>query len=458
MNYFTQTEIQRRNIAMKQINFYNYQQEYYTNLLLKKTFKQNDMTMWAISSPITEKIINDISLLFQQKPIITIKSVKSVSDKLQDLLQQSNFYSMLVLLNRYVNLVGKVGVLTRIFEQQLIFDLITPDSCVVIPEQKFPTIVKELLYYNGVVNNTNYIQLTQKWIRFTKQTISTVQIDQTGKITKEYNVEQNPYGYIPVIWFSNTYDVDNFFKLTINPIVKYNEYYNVAKSYQNLALAYQATATMVSIGMDKQFKIQFGPQNFINIPVDSATYNQNGQQYDIKYINPNTNFDALYKYSQDIENQLASYAGINAQSYRNATNYSSGWHFELSRQDIINQNIMQKPFYNSGLKKLIKCICDTINIYSNLYQMPQNVITQIDFAELSVKSNPLEQWQIWQKELQYNIKTIKDILKESNKDLTEKDIEKIIQDNKTYNQNNKSNIQIINKVVDNQNISDNNNN
>ena len=39
-----------------------------------------------------------------------------------------------------------------------------------------------------------------------------------------------------------------------------NEYYNLSKTFQALALAFQAYATLVTQGLDPQVQLPFGPQ------------------------------------------------------------------------------------------------------------------------------------------------------------------------------------------------------
>lgn len=100
--------------------------------------------------PLTQRLIEDQSLLFKQAPVIKYNGTENQKQLFFEVVTESQFNSMLITLNRLVNLVGKVGVLPRYYDGYIVFDLLTPDRVMVQQVENFPTQIKSVMYW---VNN-----------------------------------------------------------------------------------------------------------------------------------------------------------------------------------------------------------------------------------------------------------------------------------------------------------------
>ena len=117
------------------------------------------------------------------------------------------------------------------------------------------------------------------------------------------------------------------------PIVDANEDYNVVKTLEKLAITYQMYSTLVMWGMPIEKEINWGVQAVLNFGINDDPTKQAG---DAHYITPDPK---LTKVSQIIEsdiNSIAGFAGLSEEAYRKRTNsFTSGYHLELSKQDVV---------------------------------------------------------------------------------------------------------------------------
>ena len=415
----------------KLIDFYSNNQSEHTQDALDKIFKNTKVNNLIKTYPITERIINDISVMFQDRPTITLKGLKAQQQLLDDILQNSKFYSMLVTINRLVNLTGKLAVVPKYFNGKIIFDIITADRCFVKQVQNFPTQIQEFYYWVAPLINTNTVMTTNRWVKITEQTISQVEIDSYGKIRKQTNIQPNPFGMKLVVWFQNQFLYDSFFPDKQNPIVTMNQFYNVHKTFQTVALLYQSYSTLVTKGLGKTQNMPFGPQQTLNLPVNTV----GADQSDAKYINPNTNFDALYKFTDMLQETAVVYAGLSADAYKNTSQFQSGWQLQLSKLDIINQNKMEQAFYKQSIIDLVKMSAQVFSYNDPQKQFKDNLKIYVDFAQITVKNNPKQMWQVWQKQLSHNVINQIDLIKLNNPDLSDTDAQSLYIKNKELNTN-----------------------
>ncbi len=82
------------------------------------------MRKYIVQQPITERLINTMSITFKRRP-----NVQVTNSKLQQFINRSNFYNIIQQANKYVNLFGKIGLMPRIYKQKIIIDIISPDRC-----------------------------------------------------------------------------------------------------------------------------------------------------------------------------------------------------------------------------------------------------------------------------------------------------------------------------------------
>lgn len=429
-----QENLKRMNNAAKYIDFYNNDYDVYIkNRISKEWVTQAESLKKIIRKyPLTERLIQDMSLVFKQGFQLKYNGSEQQTTLLNNILNQSNLKSYMILVNKLVNLVYDVGIIPRYYNGKIIYDILTPDKCWVKQVENYPTQIEQLYYWIDQPTNTNTTYTTYNTgVKITNNTISKVQIDIYGKITKQYEVQPNPYGYIPVIFFNENVKYNTFWSQKVNPIIQMHEYYCLSKTFETLAIAYQSYATMITIGMPQNQQIPFGPQFWINIPKGNTGINQN---VDAKFITPDANFQALYAYSNQLLEQAAIYAGLSADAYKRNASYNSGYQLAISKNQLFDYNRLQMPMFNMQLTKLVNTVIDTWNIYDPNSSINNNNIS-IYIPQLSVLQSNEELNKQYDWELQHNIINIIDIMKVKYPQMQQNELQQLLLKNKELNNN-----------------------
>ena len=404
----------RMTTVQKSLDYYNNTYDSYIRNRLKIIYPNNfsKLVQYIRKYPLTNRLVDDISLIFKTKPNMTIQN-----EVLSQYLRNSNLYTILPTVNRLANLTYKLGLMPRMYNDKLIVDILLPDRCWVQQVKSFPTEISALYYLNDSSQDSMTGHVVNTATKVTMQTIQTVQIGSNGQY-KTLLVQQNPYGYIPVVWIQTQAVYDTFWPTKQNPIPQMHQYYVLGKTYQAFALAYQAIATMITKGLDPKAVVPFGPSTWINLPQSMGT-----GQADAKYITPGTDFASMYQFTDQILSQAAAYAGMSAQSFKKASQYASGYALQLSRIDVLDFNSQQIEMYTNRLSTLISMIIDTINIYTD-YNITSDYSVNISLPETKITYS--EKLSIWKQQLDLGITTMQNILAQKYPNMSQQEISNII--------------------------------
>ena len=110
-----QQQLKRMSYCRKAIDFYNNNQKQYMHKNIEGVYKVGSQLYkkFLRKFPITQRLVDDQSLLFKTPPQITINGTDKQKELFNELLNSSLFNSMISTVNRLVNLTGKVGVIPR---------------------------------------------------------------------------------------------------------------------------------------------------------------------------------------------------------------------------------------------------------------------------------------------------------------------------------------------------------
>lgn len=395
-----QQQLKRMSRVSRILDYYNNNYDSYIQNKLRAVYPNNykALSQFVRKYPLTNRLVDDISILFKNKPTISYDD-----NLLQQYINNSNLYSILPVVNKLSNLVYKLGLLPRIYNDKLIIDILLPDRCWVQQVPGFPTEISALYYLNDSSTDSITGYQVNLATKVTNQLIQTIQINTAGGY-KVISSQQNPYGYIPVVWIQTEAVYDSFWPIKSNPLPQLNEYYVISKTYQAFAIAYQAIATMVTKGLDPDSVVPFGPSTWIDLP-----QNMGQGQSDAKYITPGSDFDSMRKFSQNILQQSSALMGLSAQSYKKAQSFASGYALQLSKTDVMDYNSMQIQMYTNRLSQLIYMISDTIQIYTDFNVSPQHTII-IKLPQTKVSYS--EKLNTWKQQLDLGLITKYDIFKQ----------------------------------------------
>ena len=404
-------QTKRMSKVQRILDYYNNDYDNYIASKLKAVYPNNykSLANFIRKYPLTNRLIDDISILFKTKPIVECND-----QLLSQYLNDSNLYSILPMINRLANLTYKVGLLPRIYNNRILIDILTPNKCWIQQVPGFPTEISALYYLNDSSSDSITGYQVNLATKVTNQLIQTIQISYNGSY-KVISSQQNPYGYIPVVWIQTEAVYDSFWPNKVNPLPQLNEYYVISKTYQAFAIAYQAIATMVTKGLDPKSVVPFGPSTWIDLP-----QNMGQGQSDAKYITPGTDFDSMRKFSQNILQQSSALMGLSAQAYKKAQSFASGYALQLSKTDVMDYNSMQIQMYTNRLSQLIYIISDTIQIYTDFTVSPQHTI-MIKLPQTKVSYS--EKLSTWKQQLDLGLITMYDIFKQKYPNISQEELQ-----------------------------------
>lgn len=380
--------------------YYNRQETHIIDKITKKYVKiAPDLIKYIATDPLTETITNDISLLFTQPATIKFDKLSELESKLiTDALNDAQINKYLLLINRLTNLTFKVGILPRYVDGKLIYDIITGDRCFVTQNPQNAAEATEVFYSTGTsVDSPHTANKICTFTHWTKEYYAKCDINlQNGLFLAgkyDYDKVKNPYGYIPIVWFSSDVEMDSFWIDRGNPVVNANEMYDMDLTNLNLIKDFQAFSLLVTQGLEEGKVIPFSPQYFLNFPGNNS---YDGKPTgDAKYITPSPMLLEMWQIMNEQNANTAKRMGLSADSFnRNNTNYTSGYQLRLSKQEAINRNILDRELYRQPAKQLIQVSADTLTHYSNSeYKLPTDIDISIDFGEIQYDSSPLEKAQ-----------------------------------------------------------------
>jgi len=392
------------------------------------------MQKYAYCYPLTRSLIDDIAITFQEtSEILPDTDNESILKTWQTVLEQAHLHATLLLVDRMVELMGKVGVCVRWHEKgkYVLLDVLTPDRTIIEQDPQDHTKAITVRYLISEKSNTPQDGEVCTWAEWTADTYREVVIDSNFNVKKTLKEEANPYGRIPVSWFTNALELDEFWHDSGYPIIDTNEAVNIRLSNLMLAMDYQTVSLLVTTGLPESQSVPVGVTQRLNIP-PGITGEASG--FGAEYITPSP----LLRDVWDLINQLilnvAKLYGLSAQSYnRDSSSFASGYQLKLSKQDIVNRNKMKKTMYREPIKYLCQLMADCYSINSKLFTFGTLDFT-IDFADVQFETNPIEQAQLNAIELGNGITSEVQILMDRNPDLTEEDAIELFKKYKAHRQ------------------------
>jgi len=410
-------ERDRMTEAVKALDYYNNRQlDYLLDCIAQLYPNEKDvMQKYAYALPLTKSFIHDIAILFQETAeILPVTEDKQILEKWQEITEECNLHPKLLQIDRMVELFTKVGVCVRWHSSgYIILDILTPDRTIVEQDSEDHSKAIKVWYLISQKTNTPQDGEVCTWAEWTAETYREVVMDSNFNVKKQVKSEPNPYGRIPISWFTNNLELDEFWHDSGYPVIDTNEAVNIRMSNLMLAMDYQTVSLLVTTGLPESQSIPVGVTQRLNIP-PGVTGEASG--FGAEYITPSP----LLKDVWDLVNQfivmVARLYNLSAQSInRDSASFPSGYQLKLSKQDIVNYNKTKKPLYRKPVKDLCRDIADCYSINSKLFTFGQLDFT-VDFADVQFETNPIEQAQLNAIELGNGITSEVQILMDRNPD------------------------------------------
>lgn len=423
-----QEEKLRRAATRMAIDFYNYNQEDYTwaQMQLRYPDTFSDLRHYIVSIDMTRALVNQLAKIFQNEPAIILRNAsESLADQFAILLDDVNLYGSLRTIDRMVENCNQVGIapIFNLRTGRIKLDFITPDRCIVWQDEIDPSIATAVAYTIRNRYDTPIAQRADVYALWTDEEYRVVTITTDGKIDRDIEPRMpNPYGRIPIAWFSVDMPLDTFWIDRQFPMVDANVRANIQISNLDVALDFQSFSTLWTTGMPEGSKLLTGVQKYINIPLDTVTGQAIGS---LGYATPSPQLQTVWQIINDNISMAASMMGISADAIRQGSNYNSGYQLRLSKSDVIDRNVDKRSTYRESMRDLVQLIMDCKRLNTNV-NLPTDADIGIDFADLTVEADPMQEEQIRGLKIANGTMSRIDAIMQDNPDLTRADAEERI--------------------------------
>jgi hypothetical protein len=393
-------DTKRRENVAKAIDFYNNQQEVYTDEYLKAKYSEKaykKLIKYMVCDPISEGIINDMSIMFQSGFSIST-GVKEADEFITEVMEYTQGQALMIKLDRLVNMQKKLAVVPFYDKEtdKFYFDIITGDKCYVKQRPDLPLLAEEILYSTGaMIDSPTVSDQINTYVKYTKDKKEKVEIGTYGIELKTISTEPNPYliyNEVPFAWFYDDLNIDTFWSECGNRLVKDNLELNGLLTNHDLMLDYQTFSTLVTIGLEQGQPLYIGPQFHLNLVRKS--YSSSDPTPDAKYITPDAKIKEVWDIICAKAVKCAKSVGLSAQAYTTDASasggYNSGYQLRLSKIDIIIKNQMRQIFFIQAIKRMIRLLLMCSNIYKKTSFQVQSMKIKVNIYDPSVDLSPLE--------------------------------------------------------------------
>jgi len=426
--------------AARALDFLQFRQEEYIRHIIYKRYPSTcqDVEKYICTVPLTRALVNQRAKIFSTEPVIDLKNQSEnspVRDALYTMLDRALFNYHLLCIDRYVEANHNIGVIPHYDAEldRIHLEILTADRVVIWQDEKLPTKAVAVAYPIGRMDNTIIATPVNKYAYWTKDFYSEVTLKTDYSLDTTLLKEPNPYKRIPIVWFRNELPVDTFWLDNGYPIIDCNEKADIQLTNLDIGTDFQSFATLITEGLPDETKITGGVTRYLNLPADFSAGGITGKAY---YINPNVNLKGVWDVINEAISMTASLLGISTDSIRQGSNYSSGYQLRLSKSDIVDYNNDKKPMYREAVRNLVQLCADCLTIYSKKVSLPNDMDLSIDFADVKIETNPIEEEQIRAMKISNGTMSRVDAIMQDNPDLTREDaikeIERIDLDNRTY--------------------------
>ena len=238
--------------------------------------------------------------------------------------------------------------------------------------------------------------------------------DESGNIIEEY---EHGYGVLPFLFTHREEQIDEFFVDGANDIVDCNEQVNIAMTEMQLGLRFQMFGQPYMTGVDSDKRIErAGSDQIIDLP-EGATFDIVSPQGNIESVIENIKFQVdLVAQNNHLYVQFAQDGGETPSGI--ALKIKDLERFEDYQDDLELWRMYEHELYN---------IEKEIAAYNNI-NLPEKL--KLDFNEPEYPKTVQDQIMLDEHRLNHHMVDEVGLLMEYNKDLTQKEAEDIIEQNK----------------------------
>lgn len=423
----------RRERVQMWIDFYHNDHSQYVSSLIDKIYtgetEKSEMRKHIEYINLTESVINEISLIFEEPCSIEIDGTEAQSRFFREMLDGMNILPALIEINKMTNLCYDWGVMPIWSANKVKLMFISPADCFVIQDPYDPTEIEGLFYrINSFANTPFTAETASRYVYWDVEAQYVSDIDMFSGAVYKNSVtykQKNIFGEIPVVFFSNYIKQKSFWWEGGNYIVDKNLWIDVKLTSFNLGED-SSVPTLITRGYpeDEDRQQLKGWTSWINL--------ETGEGTDAEYLSYEIN-KSLWDYIKERIDQVFNAYYIYPDKIRQS---NSGYQIKLVKQGIIKENIKQRVFYTPKIKKLIKLCIALWNANNPAKRIPENSKISINYGEVKFEITPIERNRNFMERRQLGLESRIDQIMIDDPDLTRdeaiKRANRIDSENNTY--------------------------
>jgi len=421
----TNDEKTRMRQAAMAIDFYNGQQYQYMKSIAEQLYPTSwkDIEKYLSTCDLTKQVINQKSILFQAPPEIEIETEnEAVQERFAEMLADSQLWKKLIATDRMAELTGKVGLTLHWHstDKRVVIDILTPDKTIVITDSEDPTQAQIVYFRVGVDSDPRLSYPVNVYGKWTRESYSEVTLsDQLQEIKTTKAPIPNPYGKIPVVWFSPDIEVDTFWVDRGYPLIEGNVNINLRESNLDLALDFQSFSTLVTRGLPNTPDIITGVTRRIDLPGGQLGAQSDSNAF---YITPDAKLQVVGEIIQNKKIGIAKDNGLSADAFnQDASKISSGYQLRLTQKQVEENNALKKQIYQVPLIDFIKLMMACYSANSTDFQFPADSDVYFSYIDRPAIDNPQETVALLITKINSNLMSYADAIRQINPTLTQEE-------------------------------------
>ncbi len=384
------------------------------------------------SQNILKRVVNEISTLYKTE---TVRSTDPESSQYQGFLESMNIDVTMKKINRYTNLLNESLLKVGVRQGKLVYDIITPNICTVIQNEADPTQADAIVYMTTRVNTPgskdiryHYWSKDGDYLIYDEsfQIVERIydSFDESGSLAYPYIDPETGLYLLPFVTFhrqqpdSTFWDQDSgrdLYNATVATAIKMSlfDYYFKVGSFKQIYL--------IGDKADIPSKQILDPLTVLRGTGEDAEIGVLDREIDMEQLK-----DAIIFQINTIINNY----GISADQYSLVVSEMSGRALKIRNRGLLEIRKEQLPIFKAGEEELFKVTQVVNNVHFPNNQIQDSAEFKIDYGELEIPEDPMEDLEHQTKRLRSGIISPGQFYMHFNPDIKdEEDAEKKIAEN-----------------------------
>ena len=344
------------------------------------------------SQNILKRVVNEISTLYKTE---SIRTTDPESDRYQELLESMNVDVTMKKINRYTNLLNESLLKVGVRQGKLVYDIITPNICTVIQNEADPTLADAIIY---MTTRANTIGVKEIRYHYWSKDGDYLVYDESFQIVERHYDSADESGLLRYPY------IDSETGQYLLPFVIFHRqqpdsYFWDQDSGRDLYNATVATSIKMSL-FDYYYKVGSFKQIYLigdkaDMPgaqvLDPLTVLRgSGEDAEIGVLDREIKLDQLKNAIIFQINSIINNYGISADQYSLVVSEMSGRALKIRNRGLLEIRKEQLPIFKSGEQELFKVTQAVNNFHFPNAQIPEDAKFEIDFGELEIPEDPME--------------------------------------------------------------------